>query len=254
MARMIKYDTPISKKKVAIVTGGGKGIGRAISKHMAEIGYQVVIADLNISESQITSDEINKTGNHSFVVQVDVSQAKQVNFMVETVISEYGRIDVLVNNAGIFKSIPFQDMTEDDWDQMISVHLKGTFLCSCAVVKHMIDMHSGCIINIASTSGITGGTSGAHYAAAKGGVIALTRSLGRELAPQGIRVNAIAPSKIQTDMLQANTPEERSSIIAKIPLGRVGKAEEIASVVAFLASDAASYIVGEVIVASGGYP
>jgi 3-oxoacyl-[acyl-carrier protein] reductase len=174
--------------------------------------------------------------------------------MVSEVIAAFGRIDILVNNAGIFNAVPFAQMTEAQWDEMLDVHLKGTFLCSRATVEDMIARRSGTIINIASTSGLTGGTSGAHYAAAKGGIVALTRSLGKELARYGVRVNAVAPSKIETAILQGvDTPEARQQLIAKIPIGRIGQPEEIAEVVAFLASDKAGYIVGEVIVASGGY-
>jgi NAD(P)-dependent dehydrogenase (short-subunit alcohol dehydrogenase family) len=239
--------------KIAVITGAGRGIGRAIALRLAGAGAKVAVADLLIENANLVTNEICAQGRQAIAIPVDVSQADLVNRMMTTVLAEFGGIDILINNAGIFKAEPFDEMTEDQWDRMIAVHLKGCFLCCRAAVPHMLERNSGCIINIASTSGITGGTSGAHYAAAKGGIVALTRSLGRELAGRGIRVNAVAPSKIETDMLQAGTPEARVALIKKIPLGRVGKAEEIANVVAFLASEEASYITGEVIVASGGY-
>lgn len=240
--------------KIAIVTGAGRGIGRAIALRLAASGAGVAVADLMLPLAESAAAEIRARGAQAIPLQVDVSKADQVQAMVEAVLAAFGRIDILVNNAGIFQAVPFAEMTEEQWDRMIAVHLKGCFLCSRAVIEPMLARGSGCIVNVASTSGLTGGTSGAHYAAAKGGIVAFTRSLGRELAGRGIRVNAVAPSKIDTDMLQAGSPAERQTLAQKIPLGRIGKAEEIAEVVAFLASEAASYVVGEVIVASGGYP
>lgn len=239
--------------KVAIITGGGQGIGRAIALRLSAGGAVICVADLNYSTASEVVEEICERDGKALAIQVDVSQTEQVQHMVKSVLTNFGRVDILVNNAGIFEAVPFYDMTEAQWDRMLNVHLKGTFLCSQAVVGFMLDQGSGCIVNIASTSGLSGGTSGAHYAVAKGGIIAFTRSLGRELASRGIRVNAVAPSKIETEMLQAKTPEEFAALGRKIPLGRTGKPEEIAEVVAFLASDASSYIVGEIIVASGGY-
>ncbi|HEY42437.1 MAG TPA: SDR family oxidoreductase [Anaerolineae bacterium] len=240
--------------QVAIVTGAARGIGRAIAIQLASSGAKIVVTDIQSSKSEDVVKEIVDIGGEAKSIQVDVTKADQVQKMVDETLDAYGRIDILVNNAGIFTAATFPEMTEAQWDEMLAVHLKGTFLCSRAVIEHMLDRGSGCIINIASTSGISGGTSGAHYAAAKGGVIAFTRSIGKELAGKGIRVNAVAPSKIETDMLQGvDTPEARAQLIRKIPLGRLGRPEDIAEVVVFLASESASYIVGEVIVASGGY-
>lgn len=238
----------------AIVTGGSRGIGRAVAMKLASLGAKVVV---NYRADEVAAKEvvaaIKAIGGEAMAVQADVSVSEEVKNLINVTLENYGRIDILVNNAGIFYAVPFPEMTEEEWDRMIAVHLKGTFLCSRAVVEHMLVRGSGCIINIASTSGLTGGTSGAHYAAAKGGIIAFTRSIGRELASRDIRVNAVLPSKIETDMLQVTTLEERAALVRKIPLGRTGKPEEIAEVVAFLASDAATYVVGEIIVASGGY-
>lgn len=240
--------------QVALVTGAGKGIGRAIALSLSSVGAKLGVADINLPLAEAVAQEIQEAGRKAIPIQVDVTQAEQVQRMVSDVLDTFEHLDILVNNAGIFNAIPFAEMTEDQWDQMLAVHLKGTYLCSRAVVEHMLARGSGCIINMASTSGLSGGTSGAHYAAAKGGIIALTRSLGKELAGRGVRVNAVAPSKIETDMLQGvDTSESRNQLINKIPVGRLGKPEDIAEVVKFLVSESAGYIVGEVIVASGGY-
>lgn len=242
------------QQQVVLVTGASRGIGRAVALHLAAGGAVVAVASRKLAGTEAVAGEIRGRGGRALALAVDVRDSELVTAMVSTVLEAFGRIDILVNNAGIFEPVPFEEMTEEQWDRMLDVHLRGTFLCSRAVVPHMLDRGSGCIINVASTSGLTGGTSGAHYAAAKGGIIAFTRALGKELAGRGVRVNAVAPSKIDTDMLQKpDDPGARRELLEKIPLGRVGAPEEIAEVVGFLASDAASYIVGEVIVASGGY-
>lgn len=242
------------QNNVALVTGAASGIGRAAALHFAKAGAILSIFDLNEKGLEETCGMVEQSGKDCLKSMGDVSDPHQVESCVQRTIDTYGSIDILVNAAGIFKAQEFAKMTVEDWDKMIAVHLRGTFLFSKAVIQHMLSQGRGCIINISSTSGITGGTSGAHYAAAKGGIIAFTRSIGRELAGRGIRVNAVVPSKIETPMLQAGTPEEHRAIASKIPLGRTGKPEEIADVIGFLASDSASYIIGEVIVASGGYP
>lgn len=240
--------------QVALITGAGRGIGRGIALYLAKLGAKIGVADIQLTLAETVVKEIKEAGGDAIALQADVRKSDQVKHMVEDLLQAYERIDILVNNAGIFTSATFPEMTEEQWDQMIDVHLKGTFLCSRAVVGHMLERGSGVIITMSSTSGISGGTSGAHYAAAKGGIIAFTRSIGKELAGRGIRVNSVAPSKIETDMLQGvDTPEARAQLISRIPAGRLGKPEDIAELVAFLASDRASYIVGEVIVASGGY-
>ena len=240
--------------QVALVTGASRGIGRAIALRLAAGGAAVGVASRQRSATQDVANEIRARDGRALALSTDVSDAADVQTMVATLLDAFGHIDILVNNAGIFNRVSFEEMTEAQWRRMLDVHLTGTFLCSRAVIDHMLERGSGCIVNIASTSGLTGGTSGAHYAAAKGGIVAFTRALGQELAGAGIRVNAVAPSKIETDMLQdADSPQAREELREKIPLGRTGRPEEIAEVVAFLASDAASYVVGEVIVASGGY-
>jgi NAD(P)-dependent dehydrogenase (short-subunit alcohol dehydrogenase family) len=240
--------------RVVIVTGAAFGIGRAVALQFAREGAKLSLCDLDMAGVAEVQRACEELAPPCLVTSVNVSQRADVEACVAATLDRYGRIDVLVNCAGIFGSVPFWDMTEADWDRMIGVHLKGTFLFCRAVIEPMLAQGSGSIVNVGSTSGLTGGTSGAHYAAAKGGVIAFTRSIGRELAGRGIRVNAVVPSKIETRMLQFASDEQRQALIRKIPLGRTGKPEEIAEVVAFLASDAASYVVGETLVASGGYP
>jgi 3-oxoacyl-[acyl-carrier protein] reductase len=241
------------RKKIAIVTGAGRGIGRAIARRLAIEGMVLIIADIDRSQAETVSKEIENSNNQAIPIEVDVSKYDQVKKMIDNVLFRYGYIDILVNNAGIYHRVSLPELTEELWDRMIEINLKGTFLCTKAVVDHMIKQNSGWIVNITSTSGITGGTSGAHYAAAKGGVIAFTRSIARELASYNIYVNAVAPSKIETDMLLLNGNDGILSISKQIPLGRTGKPEEIAEIVYFLTTPASSYIVGEVIVASGGY-
>jgi 3-oxoacyl-[acyl-carrier protein] reductase len=179
----------------------------------------------------------------------DVSSGEDVERVVQESIEMFGKVDALVNSAGIIQTARFSDLTWEDWTRMLSVHLDGSFLTMRAVIPHMLASKYGCIVNIASTAGMTGGTSGAHYAAAKGGVIALTRAVAKEVASEGIRVNCVAPSKIETDMLQG----AREDVVETIPIRRLGRPEEVADAVAFLLSDKASYIVGEVIVVAGGY-
>jgi 3-oxoacyl-[acyl-carrier protein] reductase len=247
---MVNSDPP-----VAIVTGSGRGIGRAIALRLAREGYRLCLLSLHRDNVEQVKAEISEKYGHSvFGMSGDVADPRKVDEFVRRSIDTFGRIDALVNNAGVLHQTAFTDMTWPEWNRMISVHLHGTFLMTHAVVPYMLSRASGRVVNIASTSGITGGTSGAHYAAAKGGIIALTRALGKELAPLGLRVNAVAPSKIETNMLQdVKHAAEREELIHKIPVRRLGQPEDIADVVSFLLSNGASYIVGEVVVVAGGY-
>jgi 3-oxoacyl-[acyl-carrier protein] reductase len=190
----------------------------------------------------------------SLVVQADVSKPDDVDRMVTEAVDKFGKIDILVNNAGLAHPCNFLDVTLEEWNRVIDVNLTGAFICSQMTLPIILQQGWGRIINIASTSGMTGGTSGTPYAAAKGGVIAFTKALSSEFARSGITVNAIVPSKIETDMFYNATDEkEREALLQKIPVGRFGTPEEIAQLALFLASDAAGYITGETIVASGGY-
>ena len=242
--------------RVAIVTGSSRGIGRAIVLCLADEGCKVVINfRSSIEAARAVASEVERMNpESSWMIQADVTRESEIAAMVEGTIRRFGRIDILVNNAGIAQGHRFMDITPEDWRRMVETNLTSVFLCCRAVIPHMLQRKWGRIINIASTSGLTGGTSGAHYAAAKGGVITLTKSLSSEFAPHGITVNSIVPSKIETDMLWNSLDEKgKADLLKKIPARRFGTPEEIGSLAAFIASDRAGYITGEMIVASGGY-
>lgn len=244
------------ENKVAIVTGSSKGIGRAIATAFAEAGCKVVINYLHSKENAMeVSEQIERTNpGGSIVVQADVSAEDEVERMVTETIAAFGNLHILVNNVGVLHRCAFLDMSTSEWERIIRNDLTSVFLCTRIAIPHILKNEWGRIINISSTSGMTGGTSGAHYAAAKGGVLAFTKALSNEFSRYGITVNAIVPSKIETDMLWGALDEKgKEKLLKKIPVGRFGKPEEIASLALFLASDDAGYITGESIVASGGY-
>jgi NAD(P)-dependent dehydrogenase (short-subunit alcohol dehydrogenase family) len=242
--------------RVAIVTGASRGIGKAIALCLAEEGCRVAINYLNSTaaarEVGLQVERLNPEG--SLLIRANVTRESEVAAMVEQTVRRFGRIDILVNNAGIAGSRTFLQISREEWTRMIETNLTSVYHCCRAVLPCMLERRWGRIINIASTSALTGGTSGAHYAAAKGGVITLTKSLSSEFASQGITVNSIVPSKIETDMLWASLDEEaKKALLARIPVHRFGRPEEIGRLAAFLASEQAGYITGEMIVASGGY-
>ena len=246
----------ILENKVAIVTGSSRGIGRAIAIAFAKEGCKVVVNYCHSKENAMeVSEEIERVNpNGSIVIQADVSAEDEVERMVNKTIAAFGKLHILVNNVGVFHRCAFLDMSLSEWEHIIHNDLTSVFLCTRIAIPHILENKWGRIINISSTSGITGGTSGAHYAAAKGGVIAFTKALSSEFAQYGITVNAIVPSKIETDMLWESLDEKgKETLLKKIPVRRFGKPEEIASLALFLASDNAGYITGETIVASGGY-
>ncbi len=242
---------------VALVTGGSRGIGRGISLELARRGMYVAINYTSSKDhAERVASEIINQGGRSIAVRADISRSDEVDAMVNIVERELGTIGVLVNNAGTgdldYKGVPY--VTEDTWDRIHAVNLKGTFLCCRSVIPSMLEEQWGRIINISSTAGITGGTSGAHYAASKGGVITFTKALAKELASSGITVNSVAPGKIDTDLFRASTPEEDiPGVMKKIPVGRLGKPEDIASAVAFFTLPSSEFITGQVLVVSGGY-
>jgi len=239
--------------KVAIVTGAGRGIGRAIVLALAREGADVVVNDVNSRSAEATANEVKAVGRRALPVKADVSVREEVIKVVETAIKAFGKIDILVNNAGIFSSIPLEDITEENWDKMMKINLKSVFLCSQAVMKPMKRQRSGKIVNIASMAGKVGGiVAGADYAASKAGVMCLTKSLAKQLAPYGINVNAVAPAWIETDMMKDWPRETKESILKQIPLGRFGKPEEVAEAVVFLVSDGAGFITGATIDINGG--
>jgi 3-oxoacyl-[acyl-carrier protein] reductase len=239
--------------KVAIVTGGGSGIGRAIAMALAKAGAKVAVWDVNENEAARVASEIEKSGNLAIAIKVDVSVKSEVKTATEQVFNSWGRIDILVNNAGICQVAPIEEITETDWDRILSVNLKGTFLCSQAVMGVMKRQRSGNIINLGSVSGKLGGiTVGSHYSASKAAVMCFTKSLARELASFGINVNAIAPGVVETEMTQEITGGDWDHYLSTIPMGRVGTVDEVAKVAVFLASDEASYLTGEIIDVNGG--
>lgn len=240
--------------KVSIVTGAGAGIGEAIALALAGEGAHVSAWDLDGNRAEKVASKIREIGRKSLAIQMDVANAQQVNTSVERVLREYGRIDILVNNAGICQTISsIEKIEEKDWDQILAVNLKGTFLCSRAVMGIMKGQKSGKIINMGSLGGKVGGIAvGAHYAASKAAVMCFTKSLAKELAPYGVHVNAISPGIIETDMTRMITGGDWRGFLATIPLGRIGRVEEVAKVAVFLASDDASYLTGEIIDVNGG--
>ncbi len=237
--------------RVALVTGAGRGIGRATALALARAGAHVAVSYYtSIDGAEAAVGEISGLGRRAVAVPADVADGAQVTAMVEAALREMGRIDILVNNAGIASQAATADLTEAEWDRVVDVNLKGAFLCARAVLPTMMAQHWGRIINISSIAGQTGGRLGAHYAAAKAGLLGLTKFLARELAPWGITVNAVAPSGIPTDLLSRAGVDP--AVLAERPVGRAGTPEEVAAAVVFLASDAAAYITGQTISLNGG--
>ena len=240
-------------KKVAIVTGAGQGIGRALSLGLAHEGAEVVAADIHLAAAEEVAGEIEKAGNKSLACQVDVSSVKQVEKLKEATLHRFGQIDILINNAGIYPVCPILEMTEELWDQVIDTNLGGNFLCTKAVVPQMKSVRAGRIICVSSTIAYKGAKDGTHYAASKAGIVGFVKSMARELAPDGITVNAICPGL--TDTAQPRGHRSSDELLAlgdNIPLGRIGQPEDMVGPVIFLASDAAAYITGQAFMVTGG--
>jgi 3-oxoacyl-[acyl-carrier protein] reductase len=241
------------REKVAIVTGAGQGIGRALSLGLAREGARVVLADINAQGAEATAAEIETNGSESLSCRVDVSQAESVENLKELTLRRFGRIDILVNNAGIYPVCSVTEMTEELWDRVIDTNLGGNFLCSRAVVPTMRLAKAGRIICVSSTIGYKGAKHGAHYAASKAGIIGFVKALAREVAQDGITVNAICPGVTDTAQPRGHRSEEELMTQAKsIPLGRIGQPGDMVGPVVFLASDAASYITGQALMVTGG--
>jgi 3-oxoacyl-[acyl-carrier protein] reductase len=241
--------------KVALVTGANSGIGKAIAFYLAEEGADVIIDYVvNPDEANEVADKIKAMGRKSLAIKADVSNASEVKSMFTKIIEEFSKIDILVNNAGIGNLIPTVDMNDEAWNKMIAIHLYGTMNCTREGLKIMLKQKSGKIINIASICGTTGCLAAAHYSAAKGGIIGFTRAVAREVIQQGINVNAVAPGYVDTPLLSSAglTQESLKELLKEIPIGRLGTPREIASLVAYLATEDANFMVGQVISPNGG--
>jgi len=238
--------------KSVIVTGSAQGIGKAIAMKLAESGLNIAVSDILIDEAKKTAAEIEKTGVKAIAVKTDVSKADDVKSLIQNAKDTFGSVDILVNNAGITRDNLSMRMSETDWDLVLDVNLKGSFLCAQAASKIMMKQKFGRIVNIASVSGILGTAGQANYASSKAGVIALTKALARELAARNITVNAVAPGFILTEMTDKLPENVKEEYLTQIPLGRAGTPLDVANVVDFLISPAASYITGVVISVSGG--
>jgi 2-dehydro-3-deoxy-L-rhamnonate dehydrogenase (NAD+) len=244
----------VAKPKVAVVTGAARGIGRAIAKRLLHDGFVVVVADLDEAAARSTSEQLARNAaDQVFAVHVDVTDPASVRQMVATVIERQGQIDVLVNNAGVVgANAPVATYAEEEWRRVLATNLDGVFLCCKAVLPHMLERRTGRIINIASISGKEGNPNMAAYSASKAGVIGFTKALAKEVLMQGIYVNCVTPSLIETEMANTMSAEQRAALIAKVPMGRMGQPAEVAALVAWLASDECSFSTGAVFDISGG--
>jgi 3-oxoacyl-[acyl-carrier protein] reductase len=239
-------------EKVAIITGAGSGIGHATAVKFAREGAKVAVCDINEAAAQAVAGEINDAGGEALHFHVDVTDKDSIARMVEGVMAKWGRIDTLVNNAGIVQDAQLRKMTEDQFDDVIDVNLKGVYNCTKAVVDIMLNQHSGCILNASSIVGLYGNFGQTNYAASKFAVIGMMKTWARELGKKGIRSNAICPGFIETPILKSMPHKVIQMMEDKVPMGRLGRPEEIANTYAWLASDEASYINGAVIEVSGG--
>ena len=239
--------------KIALVTGASRGIGKAIAIALAKSGATVVINYAgNINAAKEVESEINAINGKAIIFQADVSNVDAVENMIKAVVEQFGRIDILINNAGITRDNLLMRMKESDWDEVMNTNLKGVYNCTKSISRIMMKQRYGKIVNMTSVVGLTGNAGQANYAAAKAGVIGFTKSVAKEFASRGINVNAIAPGYISTDMTAVLSDEVKKDFAAKIPFGRIGQAEDVAEAVLFLVSDKSSYITGQTINVDGG--
>ena len=239
------------QNRVVIVTGASRGIGRAVAVRFGEAGAVVVVAARG-DHADATADEIRGEGGRAVSVSVDVTDTKQIDAMVGMALEDYGRIDVLVNNAGIVRDQLAMRMTVADWNAVIATNLTAVFTCSRAVLRPMLKQRSGRIINVGSVVGQMGNAGQVNYAAAKAGLVGFSKALAREVATRGVTVNVVAPGMIDTEMTSGLAKPAREAMLAKIPLGRLGTPDDIAGAIGFLASDEAAYITGHVLAVNGG--
>ena len=243
----------MEENKTVLVTGGSRGIGKEIALKFAKQGYDVIINYVSDkTDTEELKKELEANGGKALIVKADVTNPEQIENLVKTAIETFGKIDVLVNNAGITKDNLLMRMSEEEFDKVIEVNLKGTFLMTKAVTKYMMKKRQGSIINLSSVVGVTGNAGQCNYAASKAGIIGFTKSVAKELASRNIRANAIAPGFIATDMTDVLSDEIKETIQNQIPLKRMGNAKEVAELAYFLGSEQSSYITGQVIHVDGG--
>ena len=240
------------KDKVALVTGGGQGIGRVIGGNLAKSGAHVIFGDINLENAEKSAKAILANGGSASATLLNVADPENVKEVFDSIVKEFKPLDILVNNAGITKDGLFVRMKEDDWDRVLAVNLKGSFLCGQQAAKQMMKQRQGTIVNIASIVGVMGNAGQANYSASKAGLIGLTKTMARELAPRNITVNAVAPGFIDTEMTRVLDEKIKDKLIEQIPLSRLGLPEDIANSVAFLVSSRSSYITGQVLNINGG--
>jgi len=238
--------------KVALVTGTSRGLGQYMGRALARAGADLVITSRKIADLEPFRAEVEALGRKAFPVELDVRNYDSIQNAVKSAVGHYGKIDILVNNAGITRDQLTMKMSDEEWDKVLAIDLKSVFLCTRAVLRPMLKQRSGRIISMSSVVGIIGNAGQANYAAAKAGIIGFTKTIAKEVASRGITVNAVAPGFIDTPMTQVLTPERKQALLANIPLGSLGTPQDIAETVAFLASDEARYITGQVITVDGG--
>ena len=248
------------KDRIAIVTGAGQGIGRACAVRLAEEGAKVIVSDVNDAAGKAVAAEIAKAGGTADFVDCDVSEKLDVHNLVAKALELHGRIDVLVNNAGVVDDVPFLDLSEEEYDRILRINLKGAFLAGQAVARQMVkqgeraDGGAGAIVNMSSVNSVFALPDHVAYSISKGGLAQLTKAMAIALAPKGIRVNAVGPGTIQTPLLAGVVKDEafKKKVLSRTPMGRIGQPEEVAAIVAWLASDQASYVTGTTVFADGG--